>query len=165
MTVARGAALGALVLAVVIVAVILLRGDGGTQYKLRFQTAGQLVKDDDVQIGGRRIGSVKAIKLTDDNLAEITIDVQDPYAPLHEGTTATIRASSLSGIANRYIQLTPGPNSNKKLKEGALLNTEKTTTIVDLDQLFNTLDKKTLGGLRNIIHGFAVQYDGRTLDD
>src|SRR5262249_14257085 len=48
---ARGVALGALAVAIVIVAVVLLRGDGGTTYKLRFQNAGQLVKDDDVQIG------------------------------------------------------------------------------------------------------------------
>ena len=96
MTAARGAALGALVLAVAVVAVLLLRGDGGSTYKLRFENAGQLVKDDDVQVGGRRIGSVRKITLTDDNQAEITISVQDGYAPLHEGTTALIRATSLS---------------------------------------------------------------------
>src|SRR6266498_3131828 len=100
---ARGAALAALVVAVVVVAVLLLRGDSGTTYKLRFQNAGQLVKDDDVQVGGRRIGSVRDVALTDDNQAEITITVQDGYAPLHEGTTALIRATSLSGIANRYV--------------------------------------------------------------
>ena len=72
---ARGVALGALVLAVAVVAVLLLRGDGGTTYKLRFQNAGQLVKDDDVQVGGRRIGSVRKIALTDNNQAEITIAV------------------------------------------------------------------------------------------
>lgn len=167
MTVARGAALGALALAVVVVAVILLRGDGGTEYKLRFQTAGQLVNDDDVQIGGRRIGSIRKIVLTDNNQAEVTIKVEDAYAPLHEGTTAIIRASSLSGIANRYIQLTPAPDRPGKgddLEDGAMLGTEKTTTVVDLDQLFDTLDKKTLGGLQRVIRGFATQYDGRTLD-
>ena len=121
MTAARGVALGALVLAVAVVAVLLLRGPGGTTYKLRFENAGQLVKDDDVQVGGRRIGSIRKIALTDNNQAEITIKVQGPYAPLHEGTTALIRATSLSGIANRYIALTPGPNSNPKLPEGATL--------------------------------------------
>ena len=142
MTAARGVALGALVLAVAVVAVLLLRGPGGTTYKLRFENAGQLVKDDDVQVGGRRIGSIRKIALTDNNQAEITVKVQDPYAPLHEGTSALIRATSLSGIANRYIALTPGPNSNGELSDGATLGTDKTTSIVDLDQLFNTLDPK-----------------------
>jgi phospholipid/cholesterol/gamma-HCH transport system substrate-binding protein len=158
---ARGAALGALVLAVAVVAVLLLRGDGGSTYKLRFENAGQLVKDDDVQVGGRRIGSVRKITLTDDNQAELTISVQDGYTPLHQGTTALIRATSLSGIANRYVALTPGPNSNPELPDGATLGTDKTTSIVDLDQLFDTLDLKTRAALQQVIQGSATWYDGK----
>ena len=45
-----------------------------------------------VQIGGRRVGSVKKIELTDDNRAEITVEVKEPYAPLHQGTTASSAA-------------------------------------------------------------------------
>jgi phospholipid/cholesterol/gamma-HCH transport system substrate-binding protein len=161
---ARGVAVGALVLAIAVVAVLLLRGDGGTEYKLRFENAGQLVKDDDVQIGGRRIGSVRKIVLTDDNQAELTISVQGDYAPLHEGTTAIIRATSLSGIANRYVALTPGPNSNRELSEGATLGTDKTTSIVDLDQLFNTLDPKTRASLQQFIQGNATWYDHRGVE-
>ena len=161
MTAPRAAAVGALLVAVAVVAWLLLRGDGGTTYKLRFENAGQLVRDDDVQIGGRRVGSVRAIKLTDDNEAEITITVQGGYAPLHEGTTAVIRATSLSGIANRYIALTPGPNSNRKLPEGSVLRTDETTSIVDLDQLFDTLDPKTRASLQDLIQGSARWYDNR----
>ena len=87
--------------------------------------------------------------------------MQDGYAPLHEGTTALIRATSLSGIANRYIALTPGPNSNPKLSDGATLGTDKTTSIVDLDQLFNTLDPKTRTSLQQFIQGSAQWYDNR----
>jgi phospholipid/cholesterol/gamma-HCH transport system substrate-binding protein len=163
-TAARGAALGALVLAVAVVAVLLLRGDGGTTYKLRFENAGQLVKDDDVQVGGRRIGSIRKITLTDDNQAEITISVTGDYAPLHEGTTAIIRATSLSGIANRYVALTPGPNSSPELSEGATLGTDKTTSIVDLDQLFDTLDPKTRASLQQFIQGNAQWYDHRGVE-
>jgi phospholipid/cholesterol/gamma-HCH transport system substrate-binding protein len=157
----RGVALGALVVAIAVVAFILLRGGGGTTYKLRFQNAGQLVKGDDIQIGGRRIGSVRDIELTDDNQAEITIKVSRGYAPLHQGTTAIIRATSLSGIANRYIALTPGPNSNPKLPDGATLQPDSTTSIVDLDQLFNTFDPKTRAALQQVIQGSATWYDNR----
>src|SRR3954452_4585292 len=143
MTAARGVALGALAVAIVVVAVILLRGGSEHTYKLRFENAGQLVKDDDVQVGGRRVGSVRKIELTNDNQAQITIAVDNDFAPLHEGTVDTIRTTSLSGVANRYIALVPGPNSNRKLPDGDTLGTDKTTTPVDLDQLFNTLDPKT----------------------
>src|ERR1044071_9111148 len=117
MTVARGVALGALAVAVVVVAIILLSGGSQHTYKLVFENAGQRVKDDDVQVGGRRIGSVRKIELTNNNQAQVTIAVDNDFAPLHEGTTATIRATSLSGVANRYIALVPGPNSNRALDD------------------------------------------------
>ena len=51
---------------------------------------------------------MRDIELTSDNQAAIKVIVQEPYAPLREGTQAVIRLTSLSGIANRYIALTPG---------------------------------------------------------
>jgi phospholipid/cholesterol/gamma-HCH transport system substrate-binding protein len=159
-TLARAVALGAILVAVIVVAVILLSSGSETTYKLRFQNAGQLVKGDEVQVGGRRIGSVKEIKLTNNNEAEITIGMKE-FTPLHQGTTAIIRATSLSGIANRYIALTLGPNSAPKLKDGATITAERTTTPVDLDQLFNTLDPATRKGLQQVIQGSAEQYVGK----
>ena len=162
MTVARVAAAGALALAVALaVWLLLFRSDGGTEYTLVFQNAGQLVKDDDVQVGGRRVGSVEDIQLTDDNQAAITVRVEEPYAPLREGTQAIIRLTSLSGIANRYIALTPAPGDAEELSDGATLTAESTTDVVDLDQIFNTLDEQTRGDLSGVIKGFAVQYGGK----
>jgi phospholipid/cholesterol/gamma-HCH transport system substrate-binding protein len=161
MTIARGAVLGALLAVVAVLAIILLSGGGGTQYKLIFQNAGQLVKGDDVQIGGRRVGGVKDILLTDDNEAEVVVQVDKPYAPLHEGTTATIRLTSLSGVANRYIALAPGPNNAPKIPDGGRLGVEQTTSVVDLDQLFNTLDPRTRRGLQQFFQGSAAQYEGQ----
>jgi phospholipid/cholesterol/gamma-HCH transport system substrate-binding protein len=157
---ARGAVLGAIVIAVVAL-VLILKGDGQQEYTLVFQNAGQLVKDNDVQIGGRRIGRVASINLRDDNLAAIKIQVQEPYAPLHAGTTAQIRSGSMSGVANRFIALTPGPNSAPKLDDGATLGAGSTTGEVDLDQLFNTLDPKTRKSLQEVIRGSADQYRGQ----
>jgi phospholipid/cholesterol/gamma-HCH transport system substrate-binding protein len=158
LTVARGIALAALVAAVVVIAVLLLGGAERTRYTLEFQSAGQLVKDDDVQIGGRRVGTIQDIRLTDDNQAEVDIEVDREYAPLREGTRAVIRATSLSGIANRYIALTPGPNNAPELEEGAVLSAATTTDIVDLDQLFNTLDPKARRSLQRVIRGSAEQF-------
>ncbi len=162
MTVARAAAAGALALAVALaVWLLLFRGDGGTEYTLLFQNAGQLVKDDDVQVGGRRVGSVREIELTDDNQAAIKVVVQEPYAPLREGTGAVIRLTSLSGIANRYVALTPAPGDAKELPDDATLTADSTTDVVDLDQIFNTLDERTRGDLTDVINGFAAQYEGK----
>lgn len=158
---ARAVALAALVVAAVLVATLLLGDAERTTYTLRFQNAGQLVKDNEVQVGGRRVGSVADIRLTDDNVAEIEIEVSDEFAPLRAGTRAVIRATSLSGIANRYISLTPGPNNAEPLEPGARLPLEDTTTIVDLDQLFNTLDPKARRSLQRVIKGSATQFEGK----
>ena len=102
----RTAAIAAVVIAGVAVAVIVLRGSGSNYtIKADFQNASQLVKGNLVQVSGRPVGKVTAITLTQDGQAEVTMKVDDAYAPLREGTQATVRASSLSGIANRYIEI------------------------------------------------------------
>nr|MBA3820529.1 MCE family protein [Deltaproteobacteria bacterium] len=161
MTVARGAAALALALVLGLAAWLLLARGGGTDYTLLFENAGQLVRGNDVQVGGRRIGSVEGIELTSENQAAIKVRVQEPYAPLREGTRATIRLTSLSGIANRYVALTPAPGDAKELADGATLTTASTSPVVDLDQIFNTLDAKTRGDLQDVVKGFATQFRGK----
>jgi len=160
MTLARGIAVGAVALVLVALAVLLFRGGSTHEYHLLFMNAGQIVRGDDVQVGGRRVGSVKSIALTAENQALLSIQVQDGFAPLHQGTTATIRQTSLSGIANRYVALSPGLNSSPRLADGATLPAEQTTSPVDLDQIFNTLDPPTRRSLQQVIQGSATQYQG-----
>jgi phospholipid/cholesterol/gamma-HCH transport system substrate-binding protein len=114
-----------------------------------------------VTVSGQQVGSVSDILLTDNGQAEIVLSLKK-FAPLHVGTSAVIRSTSLSGIANRYVALSLGPNSAPKLPDGGVIAADRTTTPVDLDQLFNTLDPKTRLGLRRIIRGSAEQYVGRS---
>ena len=146
----------ALAAAVIVLAVIYFSGSGGHQYTLLFQNAGQLVPDNQVLIGGSPVGSVESIALSDDNLAEIHIEVDQE---LHEGTTAVIRATSLSGVANHYVSISPGPNSNPALDDGATLNPGSTTTPVDIDQFFNTFPPGVRKGLADFIQGNAKTFE------
>ncbi len=161
MTLARGAAVGALVAAVVVLGFVLLGGGGGHQYHLRFQTAGQLVKGDEVQVGGHGVGSIDAISLTKDNQAQVDVTVEDGFAPLHEGTKAVVRLTSLSGVANRYIEMTLGPNSNPEIPDNGTITQDHTTSVVDLDQLFDTLDAPTRKGLSGFIKGNGAWLKGK----
>src|SRR5581483_6792287 len=126
--------------------------------KLLFETGGQLVKGNQVLIGGVPVGSVDDVKLTDNSQAEVDISVN---RPLHEGTQAVIRATSLSGIANRYVSLQPGPDNAPQLRNGATITAADTTSPVDLDQLFNALRGPERQALRNIIQGSATVYAGK----
>jgi phospholipid/cholesterol/gamma-HCH transport system substrate-binding protein len=156
-------AVSAVCVAVAAVAVVLLRsGSGDYTVHALFQNASQLVKGDNVQVAGAPIGSVSAIKLTDDGQADITLDITDDrYKPLHVGTQAVIRQASLSGVANRYVDLfLPGGNP-QKIPNGGVIGADHTTTAVDLDQLFNTFDPKTRDALRRLIRGYGTAYGGR----
>ncbi len=153
-------AVGALALVVLIVAYILFGGGGGASYHLIFPEAGQLVRGDQVQVGGVPVGSVTDIELTKDFKAKVTIHVDSSLTPLHEGTTAQVRVPSLSSVANRYVALAPGPNNKPALSDGATLPASATKPVTDLDQLFNTLNPKTRKGLQQFIQGTAEQYVG-----
>jgi phospholipid/cholesterol/gamma-HCH transport system substrate-binding protein len=155
---ARIAAIGALAVAVLILAyVAFFSGSSEHKYNLLFQNASQLVPDNQVLIGGQPVGSVESIELTDDNLAKVVVSVEQE---LHEGTTATIRATSLSGVANHYVSISPGPNSNPSLSEGATLGLASTTTPVDIDQFFNTFPNPVRRALGQFIRGNGTQYAG-----
>jgi phospholipid/cholesterol/gamma-HCH transport system substrate-binding protein len=158
---ARAFAVLALVVAAVLVAVLLRGGGDTTAYKFRFQNAGQLVQGNEVKVGGRTIGTVDDIRLTDGNLAEIAVSIDEEFAPLRRGTRGTIRANSLSGQANRYLQITPGPNNAPPMRDGQVLEASETTSIVDLDQLFATFTPETRRGLQRFIRGSARQLQGR----
>ncbi len=155
---ARIAVVVALVAAVIVLAIVLLGGGGGHKYVLIFNNAGQLVPENQVLIGGSPAGTVESIGLTDNNLAEVHVEVEQE---LHEGTTATIRATSLSGVANHYVSISPGPNSDPALDEGAELGLGSTTTPIDIDQLFNTFPPSVRKGLQEFIKGNSEIYTGQ----
>ena len=161
-TVGRAAAVGALLLAVVVVGFLVMGGRGGYEVRARFQAATQMVEGNLVQVAGRRVGTVKSIELTEDGQAELVLDIEESeYQPLRNGTQATLKVASLSGVANRYVDLRiPSGQSRDTIPEGGLIPQSDTTSAVDLDQLFNTFDDDTKKGLQDFIRGSARMYDG-----
>jgi phospholipid/cholesterol/gamma-HCH transport system substrate-binding protein len=156
----RRLALAALLLVAVALAWVLLRSHPH-EYRLVFPSAGQLVKGDVVRIGGTAAGTVKSVGLSDDDQAQIDISIKDSYGRLHEGTTAIIRAEGLTGVASRYVDVSPASETRPVLDDGALIHGDKTTSLVEIDQLFDSLDAPTRDGLAGFIKGAASWYDGK----
>jgi phospholipid/cholesterol/gamma-HCH transport system substrate-binding protein len=156
--------IAALAVAVIVLAVVLFSGSSGHKYTFVFQNAAQLVPDNQVLIGGSPVGSVESIELSDDNLAEVHVEMEQE---LHEGTTAAVRATSLSGVANHYVSVSPGPNSSPALEEGAEIGLGSTTTPIDIDQFFNTFPPSVRKGLSDFIKGNSAIYagQGKTAND
>ena len=147
---------------VLLLAFLLLGGGSSYTVTAEFQNASQLVNGNLVEVAGAPAGTVKNISLGDHGSALVEMQINSDYAPLHEGTVATIRSQSLSGVANRFVQLEM-PSATQKgpaIRDGGTLPISDTVSEVDLDQLFNTLDKPTIGHLRQVIQGFAHAYVG-----
>jgi phospholipid/cholesterol/gamma-HCH transport system substrate-binding protein len=149
--------------AIVIVAVVVLLLGGGTSYQVHaiFQNASQIVSGDLVQVSGDEIGTVSNIALTRSGEADLTLNItSSTYQPLYKGTLATVRAVSLTGIANRYIDLRLPSAGAPKIPNGGTIPTQNTTSAVDFDELFNTLNAPTRKAIQNLIQGSAAEYQG-----
>ena len=160
----RVLAAAALLAAVAVVAVVMLGNRGGSYtVHARFQNASQLVKGNLVQVAGVSVGKIENIDLTPDGQADVRMKITDAgYRPLRRGTKAIIREASLSGVANRYVDLQlPPADHQQTIPPGGVIDQTDTTTAVDLDQLFNTFDPKTRKALSGVIRGFGTSYAGK----
>jgi phospholipid/cholesterol/gamma-HCH transport system substrate-binding protein len=158
--IARVAALGSLIAAIVLIALVLFSNGSTYTLKANFQDAGGLVAGNQVFIGPAVVGSVKSIGLTQDGQAQVTMGIDSKDAPLPAGTVARIYENSLSGIANKYVVLEPGTGS-ANIPDNGVIGSTATRSSVGLDQLFDTLGPKTRQGLRGFIRGEAAAIDGR----
>lgn len=158
----RAVAIALVLLAAIVVAVLLFRGDGGYRVTAEFANAGQLVKGNEVKAGGVTVGSVKEIDITPDGRAEVTIGISDDdYEPLRRGTRVMVKQASLSGIANRYVDLLLGPANGEEIEDGGRIEADQTATAVELDQIFNLFDERTRTGLQDFFKGSAEMLEGR----
>ena len=83
----RALALALVLLAIIAVAILLFRGDGGYRVTAEFVNAGQLVKGNEVKAGGVAVGSVKDIDVTPDGHARGQArNRRRDYQPLRRGT-------------------------------------------------------------------------------
>lgn len=152
----RGGAIAAVALAAVLVALLLSDGGGPYEVTAEFENASQVVGGEAVVIGGIPVGTVSDVSLGDRNQALIRFEVDDEHAPLPDGTTATIRAISLAGIANRRLELSlPPRGEGGGIPDGGTIHAEQTVSAVDIDELFNTFDERTIKDTKGVVKGFA----------
>ena len=155
----RIAAVAALLLATAVAAWLFVFEDDGYKVKVQFQAATNVVKGNLVQVAGRRVGTVEDIELTEDGQAELTLKIEDEdIVPLRTGTRATLRIASLSGSANRYVDLRIPPAGGRRIAENGVIEASDTTSAVEVDQLFQMFDPRTRKGLRSFIRGQARQW-------
>lgn len=118
------------------------------EYHATFSDASRLKSGQDVRIAGVPVGSVKGIKLNEDNTVDVSFTVNERYQ-LYTSTKAQVRYENLVG--DRYLEIASGPGDLVKLpRGGTVVHTEPA---LDLDAL--------LGGLRPVLKGL----DGEKINE
>jgi phospholipid/cholesterol/gamma-HCH transport system substrate-binding protein len=160
---ARAAVVALAITALVTLLVVVDGGRGGYVVRAQFTDASQLVTGDLVEVGGRKVGEVTSIDLSSANHAEIELSLDDDSVrPLHEGTRAVVRTVGLSGIANRFVDLRPGPETAPAIPDGGVLPATHTQGVVDLDALLNALDPSVRRDVKSLVRDMAKALDDET---
>ncbi|MDO9356013.1 MAG: MlaD family protein [Solirubrobacteraceae bacterium] len=161
MTPSRIAAIAAIFLGVCALAFVSLRGGDADRYSLVFDDAGGLIPGNLLKVNGLTVGTIKDIDITKDLKARVDIELTE-LGPLRKGTLAQIRATSLGGVANKYIALSLGANNAPAIPDGTVLGEDSTRGITGQDELVNAFDEKTREGLQKFVKGNADAVKGNS---
>src|ERR687890_892176 len=162
--------IGAATVLVVIVAVFLsYNANQGLPfvptYALKAQTpsAANLVRGNEVRIGGTRVGSVDKIEVErqDDgtSIAVLGLKLEESVAPLPKDSTVLIRPRSALGL--KYVELTRG-KSDEGFQDGDTIPLSSATPApVEFDEFVNMFDEDTRGASQTNLRGFGDALAGR----
>ena len=160
--VGRVAAILALIGAVAVVLFLVVGGGSSYTVTAEFENASQLVTGNNVNVAGVPVGSVKEISLSNDGQALVKMEISDSaYTPLPVGTHAQIRSQSLSGIANRYVDLTlPTANATQKIGSGGTISQARHHLRGRPRPALQHARQAHRHPPQEVIRGFARSYDG-----
>src|SRR5262249_41938293 len=113
--------------------------------KVALSEASGLQPTNQVRMAGTRVGSVSSLTPHQDPAtgrltAIANLKLENSVEPLPADTRAIVR--SVSSIGLKYLELEKGV-SRATLRAGATIPVSQTRESVEIDQLFNTFDKKT----------------------
>jgi virulence factor Mce-like protein len=133
------------------------------QVKAQVPSAANLVRGNDVRIGGSLVGSVSEIRAQrrkdGSSIAVLSLKLERDAGPLPKDSTLLIRSKSALGL--KYVELTRG-RSDDTYQDGATMPLKAATPApVEFDEFVNMFDDKTRDAMRKNLEGFGDAFAGR----
>jgi virulence factor Mce-like protein len=165
--------IGAATTLVIIVAVFLAyNANSGLPFvptyelKTEVPNAANLVKGNDVRIGGSRVGAITDItpkQHSDGSVtAVVTLKMETTVKPLPVDSTVIIRPRSALGL--KYVQITKGTSTDGFDDGAAIPLRNARPEPVEIDQVLNTFDDKTRAASQSNLIEFGDGFAGRGAD-
>jgi virulence factor Mce-like protein len=161
---------GAVTVLIVIVAVFLAyNANNGLPFVPTYDVWAQLpsganlVKGNEVRVGGFRVGVVDKIVPQYDprlqkTIARVHMKLDKSVQPLARDTTLIVRQRSALGL--KYIELTPG-HGRADYRAGDTIPLRFAGNPVEFDDVFSTFDKPTRDASRASLKGYGDAFAGR----
>ncbi len=137
-------------------------GAEGYKIVVPLNEAGSLAIQSDVRISGVSVGKVTDIELTDEGVANATLEIDSRFSPIPQNTEAIKREKTLLG--ETYIELTPGVPATGSVPEGGALPAAQVSESVQLDEILRTFDEPTRAAFQSWMQNVAVALRGRGAD-
>jgi virulence factor Mce-like protein len=144
------------------------------QLKANVPSAANLVRGNDVRIGGARVGVVDDIqprKGSDGSVsAVLTLKLQTKVKPLPKDSTVLVRSRSALGL--KYVEITEGSrtDANGRPRPGfvdgdtiplSAARPPRAPETVEIDQVFNIFDQRTRDASQTNLREFGDAFAGR----
>ena len=122
--------------------------NSGYRVTVVLASATNLVEGGAVQVNGFEAGSISGISVRDGK-ALVTLDLNDDFAPLHDG--AKMRIDWKAVLGERLLTVIDGPAGNATIPDGGMLRGE-TQVPMEFDQVLAALDEPTRQHLVGIVN-------------
>jgi virulence factor Mce-like protein len=136
------------------------------QLKVDVPSAAQLVKGNEVRIGGTRVGVVDAItpkRLKNGRvIAQLDMKLETTVKPLPKDSTILIRPRSALGL--KYVQITKGTSTDGYADGATIPLRAARPAPVEFDEFLSTFDDKTRDSAQKQLLGFGDAFAGRGQD-
>ena len=133
------------------------------QLDVRVPNAANLVKGNEVRVGGTRVGivnDIQPVRLPNGRFeAKLTLKLQTSIKPLPKDSTILIRPRSALGL--KYVEITKG-TSRQGFPDGATVPlANQKPRQVEIDEVLNTFDDKTRAAAQENLLEFGNALAGR----